>query len=230
MIYKYKVIVIGSGPGGSVSALTLAKEGIDVLLIEEGSLIKHDELSQYNTKEMQKNIKILAMTMTLGRPFINFVEGKCAGGGSEINSGLYHRIPEEVLSSWEDNNNLSFDRQELASCYESIEEKLSISYMPKNSVPLSSLLLKQGSDSLGWNCSEVPRWFKYDDNKIGKKQSMSETYIPDFLDCGGSFLPDSKVINISKKKKMIIPFLLKEKNKEVEEFTCEFIVLSHRFN
>ncbi len=226
MIYKYKVIVIGSGPGGCVSALTLAKEGIDVLLIEEGSLIKHDELSQYNTKEMQLKYKNSGQTMALGRPFINFVEGKCAGGGSEINSGLYHRIPEEVLSSWEDNNEILFDRQELASCYESIEEKLSISYMPKNSVPLSSLLLKQGSDSLGWNCSEVPRWFKYDDNKIGKKQSMSETYIPDFLDCGGSFLPDSEVINISKNKKNDYSIFVKRKNKEVEEFTCEFIVLS----
>ena len=98
--------------------------------------------------------------------------------------------------------------------------------MPKNSVPLSSLLLKQGSDSLGWNCSEVPRWFKYDDNKIGKKQSMSETYIPDFLDCGGSFLPDSEVINISKNKKNDYSIFVKRKNKEVEEFTCEFIVLS----
>tara|TARA_B100000989_G_scaffold152758_1_gene113965 strand:+ start:7055 stop:8473 length:1419 start_codon:yes stop_codon:yes gene_type:complete len=226
MIHKYKVIVIGSGPGGCVSALMLAREGIDVLLIEEGSLIKHNELSQYNTKEMQLKYKNSGQTMALGKPIINFVEGKCAGGGSEINSGLYHRIPEEVLSTWEENNEIHFDRDELTSSYESIEKNLSISYMPKNKIPVSSLLLKNGSDSLGWDCSEVPRWYKYDDDKAGKKQSMSETYIPEFLDSGGSFLPDSQVIKIHKNKKNDYSIFVKRKNKEVEEFTCEFIILS----
>ena len=189
MIYKYKVIVIGSGPGGCVSALTLAKEGIDVLLIEEGSLIKHDELSQYNTKEMQLKYKNSGQTMALGRPFINFVEGlnvQEAGVklivvyiiGYQKKSFRLGRITMKFSS---------IDKNWLPAMSQ-LKKSLAFLICQKNSVPLSSLLLKQGSDSLGWNCSEVPRWFKYDDNKIGKKQSMSETYIPDFLDCGRFFL------------------------------------------
>ena len=35
-------------------------------------------------------------TVALGRNKIAYVEGRCVGGGSEINSGLYHRTPPEV--------------------------------------------------------------------------------------------------------------------------------------
>ena len=35
-------------------------------------------------------------------PSIAYTEGCCAGGGTEINSGLYRRPPEEVLDRWRD--------------------------------------------------------------------------------------------------------------------------------
>ena len=125
---KYKIIVIGSGPGGSISSFRLAQAGHEVLLLEEGGSYKVSD--RYDTQEMTEKYKNSGMTMTLGRPLINYAEGNCVGGGSEINSGLYHRIPEEILSKWENKNNLSFDREELYKSYKDIEDNLNISYMP----------------------------------------------------------------------------------------------------
>ena len=39
-------------------------------------------------------------TVALGANKIAYVEGRCVGGGSEINSGLYHRTPPEILETW----------------------------------------------------------------------------------------------------------------------------------
>ena len=41
------------------------------------------------------------LTAAIGNPVINYAEGNCAGGGSEINSGLFHEIPDSTLLGWE---------------------------------------------------------------------------------------------------------------------------------
>ena len=101
---KYKIIVIGSGPGGCVPALMAAEQGHDVLMIEEGdgNFIKKDQ--PFSPDEMNNKYRNAGQTIAYGTPYINYAEGMCVGGGSEINSGLYHRIPEEVLCKWEKKN------------------------------------------------------------------------------------------------------------------------------
>ena len=39
-------------------------------------------------------------TVALGANKVAYVEGCCVGGGSEINSGIYHRAPPEILDLW----------------------------------------------------------------------------------------------------------------------------------
>ena len=66
------------------------------------------------------------LTLTFGNTKVNYVEGKCVGGGSEVNSGLYHRLPNEILDNWEKKNKLSFDRKFLEQSYIQNEKDLSI--------------------------------------------------------------------------------------------------------
>ena len=40
------------------------------------------------------------VTVTMGKPKIASVEGRCVGGGSEINAGLDHRAGPELLDEW----------------------------------------------------------------------------------------------------------------------------------
>ena len=51
-----------------------------------------------------------------------------------------------------------------------------------------------------WSSEEVPRWFKYDnqDTNSGIRQSMSETYIPRFLNAGGKLLTGRKALKLKK--------------------------------
>ncbi len=94
------ILVIGSGPSGSITALELLKAGRDVLLIEAGSHYSLDSCKPYSTMEIEQKYKYGGLTPTFSNPKISYAEGSCVGGGSEVNSGFYHRTTDEVLASW----------------------------------------------------------------------------------------------------------------------------------
>ena len=94
------VVVLGSGPGGSIAACLLAEAGRDVLLVEEGEYLDPASAPAFSSEEMVQKYRNGGLTVALGRPKVAYVEGRCVGGGSEINSGLYHRAPEYILEEW----------------------------------------------------------------------------------------------------------------------------------
>ncbi len=194
---NYKVIIIGSGPGACVTGDILAEKGIDVLMIEKGSNSQINEMKSFGTDEINKKYKNAGMTVAYGETLINYAEGSCVGGGSEVNSGLYHRIPISKLEEWENKNNFNFDRASLNDSYEAIENQINVSYMPKFQDQRASLKLKEGCDKLNWDCSEIPRWYKYDSKGNGIKQSMTETLIPKYLNNGGELVTKTEVLSFS---------------------------------
>ena len=54
----------------------------------------------FSLEQMDRQYRAGGVTVALGLPSIAYTEGRCAGGGTEINSGLYRRPPEEVLERW----------------------------------------------------------------------------------------------------------------------------------
>ena len=221
---RFKVIVIGSGPGGSLTSNLLSEKGLDVLMIEKGSYHKLSDHKAFSSDEMINKYKNGGLTLTFGNTKVNYVEGKCVGGGSEVNSGLYHRLPNEILDNWEKKNKLSFDRKFLEQSYIQNEKDLSISYLPGNT-PKASQKLIDGCKSLNWKCIEVPRWFKYEDSfNKGVKQSMTETYIPQFLKNGGELLTETNVEKVTKKGKLNIVHVIKNGIKS--SFECDYLFIT----
>ncbi len=97
---KCEIAVVGSGLGGSITACLLAEAGHDVLLIEEGSFLPLESCTPFSLDEMVQKYRNGGLTVAMGSPKVQYVEGRCVGGGSEINSGLYHRTPNEILERW----------------------------------------------------------------------------------------------------------------------------------
>ncbi|HWC00732.1 MAG TPA: GMC family oxidoreductase N-terminal domain-containing protein, partial [Bryobacteraceae bacterium] len=93
-------LVIGSGPGGSITAGLLAEAGRDVILVEEGRSTGERPPEPFSLDEMVQRYRHRGLNPAFGSPKVVFVEACCLGGGSEINSGLYHRTPEDVLENW----------------------------------------------------------------------------------------------------------------------------------
>ncbi len=222
---KFKIIIIGSGPGACVPAYMFAEKGLDVLMIEKGTNSSIDDVDSFSCDEINKKYKNAGMTVAFGKTLINYAEGSCVGGGSEVNSGLYHRIPDPILQKWEQKNKFNFDKSFLNESYTEIEELINVSLMHKSNDQRASLKLKEGCDNLNWECSEIPRWYKHDSKGKGVKQSMTETLIPRFLKNGGTLIDESEVLSISNQNK--INFVtVRNKNGKTTIFSSDFIFLS----
>jgi choline dehydrogenase-like flavoprotein len=171
------------------------------LLIEEGEYLSLGSCAAFSKDEMVQKYRNGGQTVALGKNKISYVEGRCVGGGSEINSGLYHRTPPEVLDTWRKEFQVEgAGEKEMRPFFEANEKDVSVSLLP-GAAPAASLRLHDGATRLGWKSLEVPRWFRYEpgttDAGAGKRQSMTETFVPRFLKAGGKLLPRTRVSRIS---------------------------------
>jgi GMC oxidoreductase len=183
-----EALVIGSGPGGSVTAATLARAGFDVLLIEEGPDTRRIPTPSYSSQEMDAKYRNAGLTPCLGKASVTYAEARCLGGGSEINSGFFHRVPESVLQEWRWSHVLpDLTATSLAPYYDEIIRKLSIGPLDGDE-GASSRKIKQGADRLGWTSEEVPRWISSHQGTDQRWQSsrtgMSTSFIPDAIVAG----------------------------------------------
>jgi len=130
----YDYIIIGSGFGGSVSALRLAEKGYSVLVIEKGKWWKPDDFPKTNWN-LRKWIWLPSlgfygiMKMTFYR-HIGILSGTGVGGGSLVYANT---LPEPVESfyktgSWKD---LADWKQELAPFYRTAKRMLGAVKNPK---------------------------------------------------------------------------------------------------
>lgn len=197
---RAEIVVIGSGPGGAITACLLAEAGRDVLLLEEGEHLPLSSCEPFSREEMLQKYRNGGQTVALGKNKIAYVEGRCVGGGSEINSGLYHRTPTEMLDRWQREFQLqAATEKDLQPHFEQCERDVSVSLLP-HPAPPASLKLHDGATKLGWKSLEVPRWFRYENSTpqsaMGTRQSMTETFIPRFLKAGGKIQPRTRANRI----------------------------------
>ena len=192
---RAEIAVVGSGPGGAITACLLAEAGRDVLLVEEGNFYPQNSCEPFSKNEMLQKYRNGGQTVAFGKNKIGYVEGRCVGGGSEINSALYHRTPPEILERWQKDFLVEgLSEKEMQSHFEKCERDVNVSPLPC-SAPLASLKLHEGATRLGWKSLEVPRWFRYENlnSPKGARQSMTETFVPRFLRAGGKILPRTRV-------------------------------------
>jgi hypothetical protein len=164
-------IVIGSGPGGAVAAHALHEHKKDFLLLESGSAVLGNETAAL-TDQLQKSYRGAGLTFAWGKPKIHYAEGKNIGGGSEINSGLYHRTPPEIIAAWQKEYLIEQFSQELLAEHFEFNEKLLEISNHGNEFNTAGLKLSEGAKKLSLDCRQAPVWL----DSSGRR-SMSKTFL-----------------------------------------------------
>lgn len=169
-----EALVVGSGAGGATTAATLAAAGVQTLVLEEGPDIQPGTYRQFSQDQMRGQYRNRGQLVALGLPPITYAEGRCVGGSTEINSGLYHRPSAALLQGW--TRGWAVDdltAEAMGPISDAIEHNLRVSTFPQ-AVPPASEFLAAGAQRLGWVSTEIPRWFDHD---TGQRQSMMRTYL-----------------------------------------------------
>ncbi len=190
------VLVIGSGAGGATTAAVLAEAGLDVLIVEEGAWVEQGSVTPFSLDQMDRQYRSGGVTVALGLPSIAYTEGRCAGGGTEVNSGLYWRPPGELLERWQHDFRIDdFDPDEVLSICDEVETEINVRAVP-GPFTAPSEMLRRGAAALQWQHAEVPRWMTYphgNDPTKGERQSMTRTYLPRAVAAGARLVVGCRI-------------------------------------
>ena len=179
------VLVIGSGAGGSVIAHEIIKAGRDVLMLEEGPFIR-SEIAPISVSEgVEKMWRNGGVTAAIGNTPIAYAEGSCVGGGTEVNSAIVQRAPNELLDQWAiDFSIKSFGSKELKPYYDKAYQAINAT-SSDGELGVPSDLLKKAAEKKGWEFTPLDRAQSScvgtnmcsSGCPTGAKQSMSQTLV-----------------------------------------------------
>ena len=207
---RCEVLIIGTGAGGSSVAAILAEAGVNVLMLEEGAHIPASEAPAGISRSMLRMWRGGGLLTTLGSQ-IAYAEGRCVGGGTEINSAIFQRTPEKVLKAWASANALGdFTPASLAPYFDRAAWAVNASLTPGEPGPPTDILARAGT-AMGWQVSKLERGQQTCVGTnlctaacpTGGKQSMTATLIPKALVRGATLLPNVRVQKLIREKSRI---------------------------
>ena len=188
-----EVAIVGSGAGGAVTVARLAAAGRVVTVLEEGPRYDPDGVEPFSLEELATRYRHRGLSASLGSPAIAFAEGRCVGGSTEVNSGLYHRLPGELIEAWARRYSIDgFEQSTLDRYAAELESDLGVSRV-SGPPPRSSAVLAEGADKLGWRAVEFARVYRQEGPGPAVKQTMSRTLVPRAEAAGASVLADCRV-------------------------------------
>jgi hypothetical protein len=142
------VVIVGSGAGGATAARLLAEAGLDVVVLEEGSLY---DASTYTTDPLEALARMYrdgGLTVLEGRPAIPLPLGRCVGGTTVINSGTCPRTPPDVLARWRAEHGIPW-APELEAEFDAIERDLAVTPLAEDAWGANAAPCRRGVEALG---------------------------------------------------------------------------------
>ena len=152
-------VVVGSGAGGAMVARTLARAGLEVVVLEEGRRWTVDEFRTRHPLERYAELyRDGGTTVALGAPPIVLPLGRGVGGTTLVNSGTCYRTPRSVLERWRDEHGLCLaDPDRFATYLDDVESTLQVGPVPLGIMGRNGRLLLDGAARLGWHHEPIVR-------------------------------------------------------------------------
>jgi hypothetical protein len=154
----YDYIIIGSGPGAAIAAQKIDSAS-KVLVIEQGGLPRTPPYRHHTLEHVRNDFYKGGQEIAVSPWLPQFAQAAVLGGGSEVNSGLYHDLPDYLIADFLNATELS--REEFVTSQDQIRSLLQISQMDVRSENSS---IARGAQGLGFEFQNIPRWRTYKEN------------------------------------------------------------------
>jgi choline dehydrogenase-like flavoprotein len=158
-VSRADAVVVGSGAGGAMVARSLARRGLDVVIVEEG---RRWSVEEFRTRHPLARYAELyrdgGTTIAIGRPPIVLPVGRGVGGTTLVNSGTCFRPPDRVQRLWRDDWGVSLaDPDEFDRHLTDVEQTIRVAPVPLDVMGNNGRLLLEASDRLGWQARPLDR-------------------------------------------------------------------------
>lgn len=152
-------VVIGSGAGGAMAARTLARAGLDVVVVEEGRRFTVEEFrGSHPLERFAALYRDAGATFALGRPPIILPMGRGVGGTTLVNSGTCYRTPHAILKRWRDVAGVDLaDPERFAPYLDEVERTLQVAPAGMDVLGNNGRLALRGAEALGWGAAPLLR-------------------------------------------------------------------------
>jgi choline dehydrogenase-like flavoprotein len=202
---KADVCVIGSGAGGAVAAAELARQGWQVVLIEEGPYL----IGQFTNDEFVSQARMYrdgGYVLTENQT-ASIVQGRTLGGSTTVNWQTSLYPPDYVTGEWRDRFGLpGYALNEAMGAYVAeVHERLGVAPVPERLINENNQVLMRGGQRLGLH----PEVLKNNNGgkciglgrcglgcPVNAKQSTFLTWIPDALSHGAVVVTNMRATQI----------------------------------
>ncbi|HEV3230220.1 MAG TPA: GMC family oxidoreductase N-terminal domain-containing protein [Solirubrobacteraceae bacterium] len=151
-------VVVGSGAGGAMAALALARAGHRTVVVEEGRRWSVDEFRHRHPLDRFSALyRDAGATVALGRPPVLLPIGTGVGGSTLVNSGTCYRPPPSVRASWWNGGLNLAEPDALDRRLTEVERLLSVGPVPAPVMGNNGAIALRGAEALGWRGGPLMR-------------------------------------------------------------------------
>ena len=199
-------VVVGSGAGGATAAVTLARGGAKVAIVEAGPWRDPKDYPASIYGAMRDMVDAWGSNFTRGRAYWPIVQGSLVGGTTVINSAIAIRTPADIFEQWEREHGVGGAAMAEAvwRFQDDLERELSVEEVPLAALGRSNLMARQAADSLGFDNHYLRRYVKgcvgsgecFQGCRKDRKQSLNRNFVPETMERGGDVLSCAPVRRI----------------------------------
>jgi choline dehydrogenase-like flavoprotein len=138
-------VVVGSGAGGATAAVTLARSGASVALIEAGAWRDPEHYPHSMFGQLRDLMDDWGAGVAIGKALWPLVQARTMGGTTVINSAICVRTPDDIFARWKAEHGLPDLRSPVLAVQDRIEKEIPIEHVPEIAKGRSNILAHKGA-------------------------------------------------------------------------------------